>query len=50
MQLGRRGFTGAVENPRSRRDTRRRIRGSAAVLTCVLVVISIAELAWILAR
>jgi hypothetical protein len=50
MQLGRRGFTGAVDHPADRPSRRRRRRGYAAVLTGVLVTISIAELVWILAR
>jgi len=51
-RLGRRGFCGAVDHPKDRPTRRgaRRLRGSAAIITCVLVAVSIAELAWILAR
>jgi len=51
-RLGRRGFCGAVDHPEDRptRRAARRLRGSATVITCVLVAVSVAELAWILAR
>lgn len=50
MQLGRRGFSGAVDHPGDDAVRRRRVLSSAAILTYVLVTISIAELTWILVR
>jgi len=53
MKLSRRGYAAAVDHPSDRNRARlanRRLRGSATILTMVLLAISAAELAWILAR
>jgi len=56
MRLVRRGSANAGSAARSiiRRIDRppraRRLRGSATIITCVLVAVSLAELAWIVAR
>ncbi len=50
MRLGRRGFCAAVEHPVERTAQRRRARSTEAIATGILVVISLAELTWILVR
>lgn len=56
-RLGRRGFAPAIEYPSHPVDhvTDRpgrggRARSSATILTCVLVMIAVAELTWIVVR
>lgn len=50
MRLGRRGFTPAVDHPVDRAARRWRVRSTAAITTCVLVVVSAVELVWIIVR
>lgn len=55
MRLGRRGFTPAIEHPVDgslRRGLRRggRVQSAASIVTCLLVTISLAEVAWIAFR
>ena len=50
VRLGRRGFCAAVEHPVERTAQRRRARSTEAIATGILVVISLAELTWILVR
>jgi len=51
LKLSRRGYAAAVDHPSDRpSDRNRALRGSATILTLVLLAISAAELAWILTR
>ncbi len=50
VRLGRRGFSGAVDQPADRTPRRRRILTSGAILTGVLVIISIGEITWLILR
>ncbi len=49
-RLGRRGFTPAIDHPVDRAARRWRVGSSAAIATCVLLTISLAEVVWMVVR